>query len=106
VFGAYVTDAWQQVNKNKSHYGSGETFLFKVRPDFKVYKWAKTNDYFMLSGPDFIAVGGGGDGFGLWLDSEFLHGNSQLCETFLNEPLASTVDFRCLKLEVWGMTSK
>jgi len=104
VFGGYVADNWQ-MNK-KGHYGSGESFLFKVRPEFKIFKWANKNNYFMLNDKDFIALGGGGAGFGLWLDSEFDHGSSVSCDTFLNEPLASEVDFKAVMFEAWVVTPK
>ena len=38
------------------------------------------NDYFMLSGPQSLALGGGGH-FALFLDGELLHGTSGMSET-------------------------
>jgi len=100
VFGAFFSEAW--TTSKRFHYGSGETFLFKIRPEFKVFRWTKLNDYFMLSARDFIAVGGGEEaGYGLWLDAEFEHGSSSMCDTFANETLAHAVDFKVLRLEVW-----
>ncbi|KAJ1929567.1 oxidation resistance protein 1 [Tieghemiomyces parasiticus] len=57
--------------------------------DVRVYKWKNTNEYFILTEPDFIAVGGGDGRFGLWLDGEFDQGHSATCPTFQNEPLCT-----------------
>ena len=58
---------------------------------------------------------GSGGHFGLYLDSELLHGSSGPCETFGNECLCRqrsdgpfddeppVGEFRCDVLEVWGM---
>lgn len=40
--------------------------------------------------------------FGLWIDSEFLYGSSDYCETFMNNCLASEKDFKCTVVECWG----
>ncbi|KAJ1929263.1 oxidation resistance protein 1 [Tieghemiomyces parasiticus] len=55
----------------------------------RVYKWKNTNEYFILTEPHFIAVGGGDGRFGLWLDGEFDQGHSATCPTFQNEPLCT-----------------
>ena len=74
----------------------------------------------MFSHRDHFAVGSGGH-FGLWLDSELLHGTSGPSATFNNQclcrhphpgaamPAISSEapdvvgEFRCKVLEVWGM---
>jgi len=101
VFGCYATDPW--VKSNQEYYGSGECFLFKIKPVSKVFKWSKVNDYFMFSSKDFISMGVGGDGYGLWLDSDFDQGNSTKCDTFNNEPLSATEQFRVLRMEAWSV---
>jgi len=101
IFGCYATDPWDK--SSQEYYGSGESFLFKIKPICKVFKWSKINDYFMYSSKDFISMGGGGDGYGLWLDSEFDHGSTATCDTFRNEPLSLTEQFRVLRVEVWSV---
>lgn len=41
----------------------------------------------------------------LWLDDNLDHGHSESSPTFGNEPLAGSLDFRVLDLEVWGFVS-
>jgi len=101
VFGCYASEPW--VKTNQEYYGNGESFLFKIKPVCKVFKWSKINDYFMFSSKDFISMGGGGDGYGIWLDSDFDNGSTATCETFLNEPLSATEQFRVLRVEVWSI---
>ena len=54
------------------------------------------NDYFMLSAPQSVALGGGGH-FALFLDGELLHGTSGTSETFENPCLASAEGFAMVK---------
>jgi len=99
LFGAFVTEPWRV--RRKETYGNGESFLFKLRPYQRVYHWSHLNTYFMLTDENFISLGSGGDGFGLWIDSDFDHGASHCCDTFLNEVLSYNVDFKALHIEVW-----
>ena len=52
---------------------------------------------------------GGGNGFGLWIDDDLLHGSSMSCETFDNPCLSKIHDdnglFEIANLEVWTLTS-
>lgn len=101
VFGGYASEPW--VKTKQVHYGSGESFLFKLKPVSKVFKWSKLNDYYMFSKPDFISFGSGGGGYGLWLDADFEHGSSATSDTYLNEPLSITGEqFKVLRMEVWA----
>jgi hypothetical protein len=100
IFGGYASEPW--VKTKQVHYGSGESFLFKIKPVCKIFRWSKMNDYFMYSKPDFISFGSGGGGYGLWLDADFEHGSSATSDTYLNEPLSNTEQFKVLKIEVWA----
>ena len=137
VFGAFCSE-WREPSVPASFYGTGETFLFSVerleglpplpsgkdeappREAVHVHLWSGENSFFMFSHRDHFAVGSGGH-FGLWLDSELLHGTSGPSATFNNQCLcrhphlgaampANSRDapdvvgeFRCKVLEVWGM---
>ena len=69
----------------------------------EVYSWSGQNSFFMWSSDDKIAMGGGGDGFAFMLDSDFLTGDSNRCETFDNPLLVSTNrSFDISNVEVWG----
>lgn len=100
VFGAFTSEQWHSA---KSYYGTGETFVFRFTPQLEVFKWAKENNFFILSDDSSIALGGGGT-FALWIDADFDHGASNASSTFGNPPLTSQ-QFRTLHLEVWGVAA-
>jgi len=100
VFGAYTSESWL---KQKGFYGTGETFLFKLRPTDQrgAWKWAEKNSYFMYSTDDEIAVGGGCGKYGLRIGGEWGEGLSEDCDTFNNPPLSSTARFEIRCVEIW-----
>jgi len=101
VFGAYVSESW---SRQKGFYGTGETFLFKLRPIDRrgSWGWTEKNNFFMYSNEDSVAVGGGRGIYGLWLGRQWGQGSSERCDTFFNPPLAaSTPRFSIQCVEVW-----
>lgn len=102
VFGAFISDSWR--NDTSSYYGTGESFLFSLKPIFKVYKWTSLNNYFVLSTGHSISIGGGGS-FGIWINKDFTEGSSNTCTTFNNPTLSSDQIFKCNHIEVWGLDS-
>jgi hypothetical protein len=106
VFGAYCTQPWRV----KARYqGSGECFVFQMRPHAVKYSWlqagvseaaAKRNDFFMLFGQDSAGFGGAPH-FAIWLDSDLLYGNSGLSDTFASPVLSGSADFKVKALELW-----
>ncbi|XP_051262452.1 nuclear receptor coactivator 7-like isoform X2 [Dicentrarchus labrax] len=98
VFGAFSSEPFRA---SKYCYGTGETFLFSFNPDFQAYRWSGENSYFVSGNLESLAIGGGGGGFGLWLDADLYHGSSFSCPTFHNESLSSQEDFIVQDLEVW-----
>ena len=96
---AFSGDSWRDVG-GKHYHGNGETFLFKVQPDFAVFHWTRANDHFVLAQHDCLAFGS--DDAGIYLDSSFEYGSSKRSVTFDNEPLGSTADFKAIKVEIWG----
>ncbi|KAM4632982.1 nuclear receptor coactivator 7 isoform 2-T2 [Polymixia lowei] len=98
VFGAFSSDPFRVSNYC---YGTGETFLYSFGPDFKAYKWSGENSYFVRGHLESLQIGGGGGGFGLWLDADLYHGSSYSCPTFHNQPLSTQQDFILQDLEVW-----
>ena len=96
IFGAFSGDAWRV---DKHYYGNGESFLFTVHPQFKVYPWTRANDHFVLAAHDCLAFGS--EDAGIYLDSAFEFGSSKRSLTFDNEPLGSSIDFKCIKVEIW-----
>lgn len=99
IFGAFSGDSWRDVG-GKHYHGNGETFLFKVHPEFEVYNWTRANDHFVLASHDCLAFGS--EDAGIYLDSAFEFGSSKRSLTFDNEPLGSSIDFKCIKVEIWA----
>ncbi|KAJ3196078.1 oxidation resistance protein 1 [Irineochytrium annulatum] len=108
VFGGFLTSA---PRLHPSHFGSGESFLFRVNAssadalaEEKVEVWHATgaNAYFLYCDPGYLGMGGGAGKVGLWVCADLENGHSERCETFGNEPLAGEGGkFRILGLEVW-----
>eukprot|EP01138_Halocafeteria_seosinensis_P014667 gb/GECG01014972.1/.p1 GENE.gb/GECG01014972.1/~~gb/GECG01014972.1/.p1 ORF type:complete len:194 (+),score=27.80 gb/GECG01014972.1/:1-582(+) len=67
-----------------------------------VYKWSGGHSYFQFSPGTAIAMGGGG-GFAWYLDQDLLHGTSGTSQTFANPCLATSKDFKCVDMEIWGL---
>lgn len=65
-----------------------------------MYRWTGANDYFVLSNPQHLAMGGGG-GFAFQLDDELDTGVSGPSETFGNTRLSSRGLFKALNLEIY-----
>ena len=103
VFGAFLN---QSFYPRSGHYGNGECFLWRKNGrDESFIKYASTskNDYFIISEPDYLAVGCGEGKFGLWLEKELFNGISEPVPTFDNETLATNEKFECIAIEIWGL---
>jgi len=100
VFGAYVSEPF---HITKGFYGTRECFLWKyIKGGLKMYPTSGNNEYFILSEPDYIAIGGGNGSYGLFIDEDIQNGQSDECTAFFNEPLSSSSRFQILSLEVWS----
>ena len=84
---------------------------------FKGQRYEKSRCYLtihLVCSDDLIAMGGGGDGFGLYIDGiDLSAGMTSKCQTFGNEPLVPgelnselAVDFKCQVIEVWCFVPK
>ncbi len=113
VFGFFSPSSLQK----SARFGTGESFLFKLLPDAKCFRWSSTSPASMFFSVDRerLCVGGGKSligvglsyvfrtGFGLTIDSELRVGTSVRADTFCNEPLSSTPEFSIAELEVHGL---
>lgn len=112
AFGAYCSESWAtRLSRDSGYYfGTGETFLFSLRPKAIRYSWTEalnekrdsvshSSQLFMTATASHIIVGSG-NGTGIWLDEDLSRGKSERCDTFNNEPLARTKDFVCAVVEV------
>eukprot|EP00188_Purpureofilum_apyrenoidigerum_P001307 Plantae.Rhodophyta-Purpureofilum_apyrenoidigerum.ctg17048.p1 GENE.Plantae.Rhodophyta-Purpureofilum_apyrenoidigerum.ctg17048~~Plantae.Rhodophyta-Purpureofilum_apyrenoidigerum.ctg17048.p1 ORF type:complete len:510 (+),score=84.99 Plantae.Rhodophyta-Purpureofilum_apyrenoidigerum.ctg17048:127-1530(+) len=104
VFGAFCTHLWQPENR---YYGDGDSFLFTLKPELKLYKWSRLNLFFQFSNSSSIGVGGGYEGdFGIFLDADLRRGFSDGCETFNSQRLSAEKEFECIAIEVWGLLQR
>jgi len=105
VFGSFVPG--QLYSKGEHFYGTGEAFLFTFAPKPIIYEWRKgRNQFFFMVNNKTIAIGGGGQGPGLYIDGELNNGQSHRCATFCNAPLNNgKTDFVVLALEVFTFKS-
>lgn len=105
IFGGFASQPW---HVSKTFFGTGESFLFSVFPNFAVYTWTGADDFYCIGKRDFLAMGGGGASgrYGLWLDSELSAGTSEVCKTFLNRRLSLNEEFNCSLVEVYHLIEK
>jgi len=115
VFGGFATEPW--VPHHDKHFGTGQCFVFTFAYGGKLeaWHWTKQNNLFMLASDDSLAMGGGGSGFGLYVDGLDLGaGMTSKCLTYGNDkPLVpgedngeDAVDFKCQVIEVWYFEPK
>lgn len=98
VFGAFLTSP----PKVTEHFvGTGETFVFTLRPTYDVFHWTGENEYFLRCDQENMYIGSGNGRFAIWLDADLNQGRSQASPTFDNQPLTSE-DFTLKTLECWA----
>lgn len=123
VFGAYCSVAWDTRHKKdeygnkQTYYGTGESFLFTLRPVPAKYQWVgitqqkqdaslsnvSHSEALFMHGDDEMITVGGGEGQGLMLDHELQFGKTESCKTFDNPPLCASKDFEIKVVEVYGI---
>lgn len=81
--------------------GTGETFLFQLRPQVQSFHWTGENNFFYRVDNECLIIGSSMGKFGLWIDRDINKGRSQVCATFDNAPLATEEDFTVKTLECW-----
>jgi len=104
------TNAVVMPSVSQSHY-SGTTFLppltasdqRHVEANEKALAHEETSstcDMFMMGDDSGFMIGGGGGGFGLYIDADLNHGTTQRCSTFNNKALVPEGRFTCSVIEV------
>jgi len=122
VFGAYCSVSWGTRNQSQedgsrhTYFGTGETFLFTLRPQLKVYPWvgklrqeldptlssvSHGEQLFMAANNQMLTIGGGG-GQAIWLDEDLCKGKTDTCDTFANPPLSESGAFDVACMEAFG----
>ena len=84
IIGAFSSEGYRITNE---FYGTSDTFLFSITPREARFRATEKNPLILCGKADSLTFGGGGDGPGLHIDSELLHGSSKRSDTFMNEPL-------------------
>jgi len=101
TFGAFLSETPNTFSE--SFRGTGETFVFKLRPSgFVKYPWTGENNYFFRLTQESLIVGSGDGTFAIWIDSDLYKGRTRPCSTFDNEQLGSQQDFTIKVLECWA----
>ncbi|GAQ88147.1 Oxidation resistance protein [Klebsormidium nitens] len=98
VFGCHTSESWKV---HPRYYGSGESFVFQLYPEMRIYRWTRDNNYIMFGTPDSIHIGGGSH-FALSVRGDLLSGCTGACETFGNGPLVKPEEYGILHVELWG----
>ncbi|ESN96319.1 hypothetical protein HELRODRAFT_68491, partial [Helobdella robusta] len=98
IFGALIYDG---IHKNESFYGGGESFMFSFYQRFKHYPWSSLNDYIARGTSEYFIVGSSGGSYGLSIDDSLETGKTNKCETFQNNLLTSSEEFKIDAVEVW-----
>ena len=99
IFGAFLSDA----PKKSEHFeGTGQTFVFKLKPTFNVYKWTGENTYFFKVDNDCMIIGSSKGSNAIWVDADLYQGRTRACGTFDNPSLMEEEDFTLKTLECWA----
>ncbi|ODN04758.1 Oxidation resistance protein 1 [Orchesella cincta] len=99
AFGALVSCSF---HTSDSFYGTGQSFLFTLRPEFKLFKWTGENLFFVKGNHDGIWIGAGDGKFGLYVDGDLNCGRTEPCQTYGNGALTEPEDFIIRTLECWA----
>ena len=78
VFGAFLPFEWRQ---SKNYYGTGESFIFSLKPRWVQYRWSRSDSMFALTNTKGLMIGGGGAP-AIWLDGDFNQGTSGKSKTY------------------------
>ena len=117
VFGAFCSTQLANRYQNRTWFGTGESFLFKLKPERQIYKWigyqssTKGNtkpyeDYFVSANDDRLQFGGSKEplNIGLTIDKDLNEGSTRQCDTFDSTPLSTNEHFQIYEIEVFGFT--
>lgn len=104
MFGGYGTEEWLL---NGQFTGTGECFVFALKPKVACYRWTGANEFFQIATREHFGMGGGTSGrYAFYVDSEFSWGTSEVSNTFLNRRLSSSEEFQVAVVEVWNFTTE
>lgn len=103
IFGTYLSKSLKNRSSRK-FFGTGESFIFNLRPSPQVYQWNESyeNQQFIYADENFLAVGCSSGKFGIWIDRDLNQVVSSPCDTFRNpsfiENESGWSDIYCIEL--------
>lgn len=108
AFGSYTSDSWCIHAQGHRSFGTGECFVFALRPGAqRAYRWAGADGaaaaaarVFQVASSDALSLGGAPH-FAIWLDADLRYGSSGACSTFDSPCLAGCPEFEVAQLELW-----
>lgn len=85
IFGAYLSRSLKNRSSRK-FFGTGETFIFNLRPAAQIFPWNESfdNQQFIYADENFLAIGCSSGKFGFWIDRDLNQVVSSPCDTFRN----------------------
>jgi hypothetical protein len=101
VLGCFVP---QGFHKEQKAYGSGEVFVWSMRPSVAVYRWAQTNQTFVAASLYDIVIGGPAPA--LFIAAHFERGFTESCVTFASPRLIDQKSFGIVRAELWGLSNR
>jgi hypothetical protein len=117
IFGGFCSGQLANRTKTRTWFGTGESFLFTLKPERQVFKWvgyqASTKgstkayeDYFIYANDERIQMGGSKEplNIGLSIQQDLNEGSTRQCDTYASKPLSSIEHFQIMEIEVFGFT--
>ena len=117
IFGAFCAGQLANRSKTRSWFGTGESFLFTLKPERQVFKWVGYHsstrgatkaheDYFIYADDERLQMGGSLEplNIGLMIKQDLNEGSTHTCDTYASQPLSISEDFQIMEIEVFGFT--
>ncbi|CAF3727009.1 unnamed protein product [Adineta steineri] len=117
VFGGFCSGQLANRTKTRTWFGTGESFLFTIKPERQVFKWVgyspltKGNtqayeDYYIYADDERLQMGGSKEplNIGLSIRQDLNEGSTKQCDTFDSKPLSTIEHFQIMEIEVFGFT--
>ncbi|UJR37001.1 hypothetical protein I4U23_029709 [Adineta vaga] len=117
VFGGFCTGQLANRTKTRAWFGTGESFLFTIKPERQVFKWVGYStaqkgstqayeDYFIYADDERLQMGGSKEplNIGLSIQQDLNEGSTKSCDTYGSKSLSSIEHFQIMEIEVFGFT--
>jgi hypothetical protein len=117
IFGGFCSGQLANRTKTRTWFGTGESFLFTLKPERQVFKWVgyqtstkgstkAYEDYFIYADDERLQMGGSKEplNIGLSIQQDLNEGSTRSCDTYASKPLSSIEHFQIMEIEVFGFT--